>query len=482
MIKLLKYFAFFFAISASYVSQAQQLQDDSESSPLDQVVPVAEEDNANSLAPEIADDSRTLNERLAAEFERYRRLIGEDAMDEADVSAKRIVEMVIKLHGPNSLETSKALNNLALVQSRNGQYDAAIQNFKSAVEIIEEVEDRLNGQLVNPLRGLGAAQISNGRPDLATRTFDRARHITHVNEGPHNIEQVEILESLAQAMLLMGDAKEARAMLNRVHALNVRHFAGDQMALLPSLMRRASWQHAARYYNDERATYRRAIRIIEEKNGKDDPQLILPLIKLGRSFYFFDITHSDAQQRGMVSTGEMYFKRAARIAEGSPDLQWQEFVDTKLSLADHYIYVQSQNRARKLYEEMWTFLSADEERLAMRAEVLEQPRVLFENTLPKYAFKATEANKAPDGLLTGTVRVDYTVSTRGRVRNIRTEAIPPEFKDMQRMVHREIRQRVFRPKMSDGELLDSDNLVFEHSFFYRQSDLDALVKKNEEST
>ncbi|MGB5624409.1 MAG: hypothetical protein WBM61_01650 [Woeseiaceae bacterium] len=68
------------------------------------------------------------------------------------------------------------------------------------------------------------------------------------------------------------------------------------------------------------------------------------------------------------------------------------------------------------------------------------------------------------------------------MRNIRTEAIPPEFTDMQRMVHREIRRRVFRPKMSDGELQDSDNLVFEHSFFYRQSDLDALIKKNEETT
>jgi tetratricopeptide (TPR) repeat protein len=482
MINLLKYLALFLAISANCVSQAQQIQNDGESDPLDQVVPVAEEDAADLAAAESADDSRTLDERLAAEFERYRRLIDEDAMDEADVSAKRIVEMVIKLHGPNSLETSKALNNLALVQSRNGQYDAAIQNFQSAVEIIEDAEDRLNEQLVNPLRGLGVAQISNGRPDLATQTFDRARHITHVNEGPHNIGQVEILEALAQAMLLTGDAKGARSILDRVHALNVRHFAGDQMALIPSLMRRASWQHAARHYNDERATYRRAIRIIEEENGKDDPQLILPLMKLGGSFYFFDLTQSDAQQRGLVSTGETYFKRAARIAEEAPDLNWQEFVDAKLALADHYIYIQSQNRARNLYEEMWTFLSADEERLAMRAKVLEQPLVLFEDTLPKYAFKTNDANMASDDLLAGTIRVDYTVSTRGRVRNIRTEAIPPEFTDMQRMVHREIRRRVFRPKMSDGELQDSDNLVFEHSFFYRQSDLDALTKKDEETT
>lgn len=482
MINLLKYLALLFAISANYASQAEEVQNDDGSSPLDQVVPVAEEDTADSVPAESIDDDRTLDEQLVAEFERYRRLIREDAMDEADVAAKRIVEMVIRLHGPNSLETSKALNNLALVQSRNGQYDAAIQNFESAVAIIEDVEDRLNEQLVNPLRGLGGAQISNGRPDLATKTYKRARHITHVNEGPHNIEQVEILEALAQATLLIGDAKGARAILDRIHSLNVRHFAGNQMALIPSLMRRASWQHAARYYNDERATYRRAIRIIEDKVGKNDPQLILPLTKLGRSFYFIDISQSDAQQRGMVSTGEIYFKRAARIAEGSSDLDWREFVGTKLALADHYVYIQSHNRSRSLYKKMWTFLSADEERLAMRAEALEQPLVMFEESLPKYAFKADVADAGSDNLLSGTIRVDYTVSTRGRVRNIRTEAIPPEFTDMQRVVHREIRRRIFRPQMSDGELQESDNLVFEHSFFYRQSDLDALTKKSEETT
>ena len=316
MTKLLKYIALLVAISANYSSHAQQDEDDFEASPLDQVVPVAEEPVEAPGPAEAIEDSRTLEEQLAAEFERYRRLIGEDALDEADVSAKRIVEMVIKIHGPRSLETSKALSNLALVQSRNGQYDAAIQNFESAVEIIEDVEDRLNEKLVNPLRGLGAAQLSSGRPDLATRTFDRATHITHVNEGPHNIQQVEILEALAQASLMMGETKGARAVLDRIHALNVRHFANDKLALIPSLMRRASWQHAARYYNDERATYRRAIRIIEDNLGKTDPQLILPLQRLGRSFYYLDLTQAiETLGEGRSEAGRHMLDQDYRLGE-----------------------------------------------------------------------------------------------------------------------------------------------------------------------
>ncbi len=449
--------------------------------PQGQDVPIAGTASVPVAATDAIDDAEPTGEDLGREFERYRRLLDEGAIDEADTSAKLIVQMTIKLYGPESLETSKALNNLAIVQSRSGQYDAAIQNFERSVEIIESVEDRLNSKLVNPLKGLGAAQMSSGRPDLAARSFDRARHITHVNEGPHNLEQVEILESLAESSLRAGDIEGARDILDRIFVLNVRHFQNDQMALLPSLMRRGEWQHRAGYFNDERATYRRIIRIIETQLGKDDPQLILPLRKLGESFYFVDVTDSNPYKTGMTASGEVYFKRAARIAEGSPGVPWEEKIAADLALADYYTFAESYNRARKIYKETWAFLSADPERLEARARLLERPVVLFQRELPNQVF---DRNATGEEVLTGLIRVDYNVSPRGRVRNIRTEASPPDFTEIQRLVHREIRNRVFRPAMADGEPVLSDNLIVEHPFRYRRSDLDALktVQETEPAT
>jgi hypothetical protein len=46
---------------------------------------------------------------------------------------------------------------------------------------------------------------------------------------------------------------------------------------------------------------------------------------------------------------------------------------------------------------------------------------------------------------------------------------------MQQTVHRAMKRQLFRPRMSEEGLLESDNLVFEHSFFYRQADLDKLT-------
>jgi hypothetical protein len=332
--------------------------------------------------------------------------------------------------------------------------------------------------LVNPLKGLGAAQLAIGRPDEANRTFVRAAHITHVNDGPHNIGQVEILESIAESELRMGETKQARKTLDRIHILNVRFFEQDPMGLIPSLMSRANWQHRAGYFIDERATYRRAIRIIESGNGKNDSMLIEPLRLMGESFYYIDLTTSSQQTAGLVSSGEMYFKRAARIANKIEDLDWRDWAAANLALADYYTFIDHQNRSRKIYIRVWEALSSDEQRIAVRDQMLGEPTVTRGESLPDFVgVEEAGGTMNKNGLFTGRIVVDYTVSSRGRVRNLRTEAIPPEFTAVQRMVHREIRQRVYRPQMVDGVPVNAENQVFEHRFAYTQDDLDELRRK-----
>ena len=456
------------------VALAQDTEEDV--SPLDQVVPVADE-----AEPELADETATeeivTEERLLEEFARYRRMLSEGTLDEADVAAKRIVEMAIQIYGPRSSETASALNNLAIVQHSSEQYDAAIQNFQSSVEILEGVDNNLAPSLVNPLKGLGAAQLANGRPDRANRTFNRAAHITQVNEGPHNIGQVEILESIAETFLRMGDIKSARRILDRIHILNVRFYEKDPMGLIPSLMNRASWQHRAGYYADERASYRRAIRIIEAAGDKNDPMLIEPLRRLGNSFYYIDVSASPGSPQGITATGELYFKRAVRIAEKNDDLDWQELIDSQLALADFYIYSDAANRAHRIYREVWQFLDGDADKLKFRNDAFAAPLPIRADALPGFAGGGATENTDKADIKTGTIVVEYSVTQRGRVRNLRTEALPPVFTDMQRMVHREIRGRAFRPAIVDGEAVQADGLVFEHEFSYRESDREALQQQ-----
>jgi tetratricopeptide (TPR) repeat protein len=466
------YTAFAFLLLSPFFAAAQDEDindDDIVVDPMEQTVPVADEE----VLPEPQQDEVS-EEQLLTEFARYRVLLQQGILDEADIAAKRIVEMTIKVYGPQSRETANALNNLGIVQHGNGQFDAAIQNFTSSIEIIEVVTDRLNYALVNPLKGLGAAQLGNGRPDQARKTFVRATHITQVNEGPHNLGQIEILESIAETYIRMGDTKSARNILDRIHIINVKHFEQDPLGLLPSLMNRADWQHRAGYYSEERTTYRRAIRIIETSSGKNDPMLVEPLRRLGESFYFIDVSMPTPQQQGLVSNGEMYFKRAARIAEKSEDLHWRQRAKAQIVLADYYVYIDSQNRSRKLYKQVWDLLSTDDEHLAQRTAWFNDPSAIRAEILPTVASNAASGNPARDDILSGKIVVDYTVSARGRVRDLRTEAFPPEFTDMQRVVHREIRRRIHRPRVIDGVPVQADDMHFEHDFEYSKADLEAL--------
>ena len=439
----------------------------------EQIVPVAEQ----GVEDDYSVPEATPEEELAAEFELFKQLMKENVFDEADTVAKRVVELAIRTSGPQSNEFAKALTNLAIVQFQTEQYDAAQQNFESAIEIIEDNEDRLNAQLVNPLKGLGAAQLESGRPDLATRTFKRAVHVTHVNEGPHNLDQLDLLESIAETHVRMGDLESAKEAQDTIYAINVRKYQLDTPELVPSLLRRAEWQHKAGFIFDERATYRRAIRIIEQHKGKDSLDLVEPLILLGRSYFYLDASGQVSFHDSSMSSGEIYFRRAARIAREHPETNWQVVVQAELALGDYYMYANNPQHGRQMYIDAWNLLSEQEDGLDIRRTQLEQVVPLKQNKLPLYVSSG-EDQEAPDEeenpLLQGSISMSYTVSTRGRATNIRMiEAQPLEFEKMIGVVQREVRRRIYRPRVEEGDVVETPDLILVHKYFYRQSDLDA---------
>ena len=452
---------------------------------LDQVVPVADDEgnhaeNADlATVPEAAFDPEvpTDEDRLVREFERYKELMSNDILDEADNVAKRVVELAIRTKGPRSRDTAKALTNLAIVQHKNREYVAAQQNFQQAVYILEDSEDRLAAALINPLKGLGASQLEAGRPDLANRTLGRAVHISHVNEGPHNVQQIELLEVLAESNLRLGEVETAKDIYDTIYSINAREYHGNEFGMVPSLMRRAAWQHRAGYVNDERATYRRIIRIIETRVGKDDLSLIEPLQLLGKSYFFADTSGTPSTVGTAPTTGEVYFKRALRIAEEHPDADWQLEAGAKLALADYYLFGGNLSRARSAYRDSWELMSADESRHGMRDEELGQVVALRHNPLPQYAGEAVPAlgPNANRDLLRGSVSYRYSVTQRGRVSGLKIiEAQPPEFESMQNAIQRELRSRLYRPRFEDGEPVVTADIAATHIFYFRQVDLDAL--------
>jgi hypothetical protein len=302
-------------------------------------------------------------------------------------------------------------------------------------------------------------------------------HITHVNEGPHNLYQLELLQSLAEVQLRLGEPDEARDLQDRMYQLNVRRYSSDTMELIPPLIERAHWQHRAGLIIEERSTYRRIIQIIEKNEGKKSLTLVTPLLAYGRSFFYADRSGMTEMQQTGVSSGEIFFKRAVRIVEGDPETDWRLRATTKLALGDYYLYIGSENRARRVYVDTWEMLSTDEDRLEFRRNMLERAVLLEERPLPQYVSNQSQSDSSagPDDLLTASLTVNFDINDRGRVSSLKfIEVEPADFVQMQRAIQRNLRSRAYRPRFVDGLPVATPDQFLVHDYYYRQEDLDAI--------
>jgi tetratricopeptide (TPR) repeat protein len=413
-------------------------------------------------------------ERLQRYFMLYKEALESKTYDEADTLAKQVVELSIQVFGIDSLDSARALTNLGIAQHQNEDYESAILNYTTAIDIIERVEDRLNANLINPLKGLGAAQLASGQPDEAIGTFQRAVHVSHVNEGPHNLMQVEVLESLAETYLSVGEFEEVKNIQSHVFSLQARDIELDSLEAIPALERQALWQHRLQMFEQERYTWRKIIDIIEDRRAKGDLSLIRPLTELGKSYLFVGQAQLSFHQPASISSGEIYLKRALRIAEGNPEATWKTKEAAMLALGDFYTLSGKPSRARKIYSDTWDLLSVDEDRLKSRHEHLEAPVLLQDIRPPKYVGIGGEVrSELPgDNYRTGTIVYDYSVSARGLTTDIELiEAEPAGFESMQRAVLSNLRAMVHRPRLVEGNAVQTDDLTFTHNFFYRESDL-----------
>ncbi|MGI9265385.1 MAG: tetratricopeptide repeat protein, partial [Gammaproteobacteria bacterium] len=398
-------------------------------------------------------------------FDLYREALNNKDFLEADTLAKRVVELSIRVNGLDSHDSAKAITNLGIAQHNNGDYESALRNFMASIDIVERIDDNLSPALINPLQGLAATHAAVGRPDLARLAYQRAVHVSHVNEGPHNPEQVEILASMAELHISQGDFEEATDIQERVFSIQARNIDPLSLEMIPALEKRASWQHRLQQYHSERFTWRQIINIVERHHGKKSLELLAPLNNLGKSYLFVSPAEFEYQPEVSTSSGESFLRRAYRIASEHPDATWETVENTLLSLGDFYVLSGRPNRASRTYEDTWEYLSEgdDPERLKARRDHLEKVKILQRVFPPRYYNREPRdvGRPPPDEFEQGTMSFTYVVSPSGRVVSLKhLETQPREITDFDRVVGRTLRRLIYRPRMKDGAIVATGDVVY----------------------
>lgn len=422
-------------------------------------------DDADSLpitAAEPEDEAPGPSSALDEAFGEYRRLYESGRYAEAVEAGKRVIVLSIEVNGRENLQTARGLTNLAIAQQKNGEYEAAAQNYEAAIDIVERVDSRLSKHLVNPLRGLGNTYLEAGRPDEAIRVYDRAVHVTHVNFGPQNLEQADLLDALAESFIRLQDIEEASEIQDMSYQLYARRFGEDSAEILPALQRRARWLHRLGLFGEERLVWNQAIDVIEEEYGEDDLRLIGPLNGLART-YLYDI------EPAVSNRGEWALKRALEIAEQHPESTPALIADSLIDSGNYHTLRGEAQKARRSYRQAWKLLSDDESLVAIRDQRFAEPVQIRYAAPPAYADEETNPVINPvfrgREFDRGTVVVNYTVNARGRTEDITVvESQPPGLMDDE--AKRAVRRMVFRPRYVDGQPVTTPDRTFRHRYSY----------------
>ena len=396
--------------------------------------------------------------------------------EEAGTMAKARLDQAIRAGKVREMSTVELLGDLAEVQRRSGDFETAIQNYELSIEIVESNRDMLDKALTAPLLGLGKTYLESGRADIALDQFNRALHVRSVNDGPHSIEQAETLEAMADAYRSIGKPNKAADVANRLYLLYERRYSAESIEVVPALLKKGDMLGAVGDWRRQRNAYNDALDIVEEQAGKSSISAVRPLLSLGNSHsseYFESfvaaVEEEQMPDRRLLNEAETYFAQAIEIVRSAPDIDWRIAQDAYIGAADFYTMTDEQSRARVLYRSAWQLLSGTEEQLLQRKEHLEQvaPLLQLSPDLTVAIPAGVDIEDSSVELITGSIISQFTVSRRGKLRDIGLVEIYPERNDrIEAEVKRALTTFIYRPRFERGVAVDTAGVLVRYEFPY----------------
>lgn len=390
-------------------------------------------------------------------------------------AAEQLVAAARKEGAP--LPLAEALGLLGSAQLRNADLAGAEASFEEALAIVERSEGRASGHTLMPLQGLGFTFAAGNRHEEAIPYLDRALLISHRTHGLFHEGQQPILKQLANSLTHTGQPLVAERHVKYMLQVGERAYGQDDPKIVPLMCQVGDWHAEVGSFDTARRHYRDAIRLVEDKLGKKDVALVLPLRRLAASFPkeldfrakgFIDPHTARSLEappmlprrenpRYLSREGQRALLRALEVLEAQPDTPQALLSETLIELGDWYQFRQDPKKALQYYRQAAVVL---EEIKRKAPEAAQDPlafpvRVYF----PVPSVIARGNRLFADQREEAFVQLEFDVLADGSVAN----AIVTGSNTYQRHVSEildAIRDARFRPKFVDGEPVDTMAMSF----------------------
>ena len=442
-IKLINFifiFTFYFNFSYSQDNQDNQSLIDSEPTALNQK---AIESLANLALYKAA--------LIEAELELVNLVDNEQFLDAVPL-AERIVFITEEEFGA-SQELAQALNTLGNIENNAGLYDDSSEHFLQSIDIFRDIEGFYSESAIIPLVGLGIANQEKGNFYDAISIFNEARTLSRRVYGLLNEEQILIMRYISNVMVEMENYDAADEIQLEAFKLMERVHGVDTIAVLPGIYQHADWLRRSYRFDEARILYSRAIAIIEKKEGQNNKGLIKPLVEISNSY---------RDQKFQEGRGIGSLKKALQIAENQDVRDELILADILIAMGDWYTAFNRIKNTRDEYTQAWQILGNLENAEELRKSRFNDPiYVLRENPTSRGLSEPSDPESE-----SGNVLIMFDVDRFGRTLNLELiESKPEGLKDASSL--RAIARSRFRPRIIDGEIVITEKVLRNFSFYYK---------------
>jgi tetratricopeptide (TPR) repeat protein len=322
-----------------------------------------------------------------------------------------------------------------------------------------------------------------GRHKDAIAAFQRALQIQRVSNGIYGLGQEPIIKEMITSYEALGDTEEAfnsYQQLQWVYSKTVR--PGDPR-MIAMLREKSQWHINAYQQNPgsnnlyHLANAHELLVAAIEGTGSQNSLQVIPLLEelasvnykladhgrrhpvgmkegftmtTGRTLEQDPLSESEILVVNSYRNGRIALEKIAIIRAQDPEADPRDKAEAIANLGDWYLLFGRRSAASQAYKQAWQTLSADPEK---QVKMFGRPTILNTNPLFQGAEKSPPADQ-------GSVVARLSISTNGKATV--EELVEPSLEGnqaQQELIVRELTKARFRPKLVDGNMVASNDIL-----------------------
>jgi tetratricopeptide (TPR) repeat protein len=370
---------------------------------------------------------------------------------------------------------AQLMADAGIIKAMNDEAGEGLMLLEDATERLATHLGPFDPVLFDPLMVQGVISADIGAYEAAEDAFRRAQHIAHRDDGVYGSRQLPSVQALTRIALEQSELAEADRQTRFLLRVNEQRYGERGEELVMVLQQVAGYfahrgsrfpysmnerfagsagvppeRDRAMLFRESVKLYDRAIQIIADAYGPDDARLIGPLRGLSRA---------RMMQRSANSQAEKAMERVLELVETDPATDIADHARALVDLADLYT-VTSDPRAEERYIEAWNMLADYPELHELRDQLFGVPTRIYPETQILLMDRKPLAAEEGEHLFAD---VSFAVTESGQVSNVEIvdANVPNEEKSR---VRAEIRSARFRPRIADGEIVETPGLIFHQTF------------------